>query len=403
MWYRNPYFLLNGIFTSILLISGISCSRIEHTDTSSNQEQSQSDKPQHEDKPSKQKSLYITGLEFPKGHNWKPDVGTGSVEAKIFLMKDGERILEIPTGAIHETSIDSDMHKCFDGELYTIFNNGHESIVKRNGEETVRFPDTGIIYDFFAEKDKIHTLSKKGKGFVYCVNGNPVFECKNGLTYPGIYKDGKMTVFTYKEIKETGYNYNYGYIGDGSSYTLDVKGFREIESLVIDNKILHYLGVDQRKSFRWYVTNNHEIKIGDSDNGYIANTRLSLDVDGNAFIIGDCYYEIGTFPAIWNKDGNVTQENYDSRIALARANENRIYYVVKPEDPSEKITIKCGRYEIHSLPNHYDIICPANIDVNDDTCCIALHNSKDNKPVIWKDGITTEFDFNGFFTSVTYQ
>lgn len=404
MWYRTLGFSLYGTLASILLVCGISCSKVPPTSSSQGQAQTDDGKPQPEDKPEKRKSLYITGIEFPSGHNWKPEIGAGSIEAKIFLMKDGERILEIPTGIIHETGIDSDMHKCFDGKLYTIYNNGHESIIKCNGEETVRFQDSELVYDFFAEEGKVHTLSKKGDGFIYRVNGNVVFECKNGSTYPGIYKDGKMTVFTYKEHKDAGYAYNYGYIGDGSAYTIDVNTYRSIEALRIHKRIVHYLGVDQFTSLRWYEYNGGQrIKIGSNDNGYMANTQMSIDEDGNVFILGNCYYETGTFPGIWNKDGVVTREDYDSKIPVACASNNQIYYVVIPKETREKIAVKRGRYAIHELPNQYDIMFPDNIGVYEDICCIAMHNNKDNKPVIWKNGITTEFEFNGYFTGVSYQ
>lgn len=405
MWYQTPLSLLNGLLASILLTSGLSCSKHLPTNSAPIQGQTQTgdDKPQQEEEPIKQKSLYITGIEFPKGHNWKPELGAGSVEAKMFLMKDGERIVEIPTGADHLTSIDSDLHQCFDGKLYTFFHTGYETIVKCNGKEIVRFQDRNPVYDFFAENGKVHTLSKKGKGFTYRVNSNIVFECKDGSTYPGIYKDGKMTVFTYKEATENGNDYNYGYIGDGSSYNLDVNRFREIEALMMHNKTLYYLGFDQQKSMRWYVFGNQMIKIGDINTGAIVNTQLVLDDKDNVFVLGDCYFDHGTYPAIWNKNGLVAKEGNGSKIAAARADDGQIYYAVVPKDRNDKTCIKRGSYMIYDLPNYYDIIYSTNIGANNKTLCIAMHNVKDNKPAIWKDGITTEYDFNGFFTGVSYQ
>ena len=77
------------------------------------------------------KTRYITGIEYPQGYNWMPDLGSNAEGAVLFLMKEDERVLEIPVGYGHCVSADADMHRCIDGHLYTDFSTDQETVVKK--------------------------------------------------------------------------------------------------------------------------------------------------------------------------------------------------------------------------------------------------------------------------------
>ena len=85
------------------------------------------------------KTRYVTGIEYPAGYDWMPDLGNNAEGAVLFLMREENRILEIPVGYDNCVSADADMHRCIDGHLYTDFSTDQETVIKKDGAEIFRF------------------------------------------------------------------------------------------------------------------------------------------------------------------------------------------------------------------------------------------------------------------------
>ena len=62
-------------------------------------------------------TLYVTGVEYPAGYDWIKDQDYGTVQCRLFLEKNGERIVDVPVGYFYETASDPDMHRCIGGRL----------------------------------------------------------------------------------------------------------------------------------------------------------------------------------------------------------------------------------------------------------------------------------------------
>ena len=91
--------------------------------------------PSSHDKPSDDGStaVYVTGVEFPDGYDWRTDSLYGVINASVVLYRDDERILTIPAGASEQVSPDPDMHHFLAGDLYTEYSDASGTTVKRNG------------------------------------------------------------------------------------------------------------------------------------------------------------------------------------------------------------------------------------------------------------------------------
>ena len=166
------------------------------------------------------KTRYITGIEYPQGYNWMPDLGSNAEGAVLFLMKEDERVLEIPVGYGHCVSADADMHRCIDGHLYTDFSTDQETVVKKDGVEMFRFFGREMIICMLDRDDGIHTLGqpRSGTGWVYRRNGEIILYKGSGQILHGLYMDGESICFSYMDPIETsgGVRNLYYTVKDGS-------------------------------------------------------------------------------------------------------------------------------------------------------------------------------------------
>ena len=132
--------------------------------------------------------LWISGVEYPEGYDWQRDTAYGRVDARLVLLRDGERVLDIPAGERHEVSTDPDMHRIFGGHLYTDYASGTETVVRQDGRELFRFGGREMFVGFLVREDAVWTLGVNratGKGLVLRKNGEAVFSDPEGRLPPG--------------------------------------------------------------------------------------------------------------------------------------------------------------------------------------------------------------------------
>ena len=108
--------------------------------------------------PERPKELYVTGVEYPEGYDWKADSDYGYVACTVFLMKDGERIVELDVDDRDMVASDADMHRCFGGHLYTDYSTESETVIKKDGDEMFRYPDRELICGFQVIDDDVYRM-----------------------------------------------------------------------------------------------------------------------------------------------------------------------------------------------------------------------------------------------------
>ncbi|MBQ9597741.1 MAG: hypothetical protein IJR34_05780 [Bacteroidales bacterium] len=102
--------------------------------------------------------LYLCGVRYPDGYDWQKDPQKGSVECTLFVLRDGERVLELPVGVSYNLASDSDMHRLIAGRLYTEYSTDTETILACNGEECYRVTGRERLRGLVLKNNDLYTL-----------------------------------------------------------------------------------------------------------------------------------------------------------------------------------------------------------------------------------------------------
>ena len=145
-------------------------------------------------------TLYVTGVEYPEGYDWYQDSEYGEVRCFIFLEKEGKKILRVPVGYEYETASDADMHRCFDGHLYTDYSSDTETVVKRDGHEIFRYDGREMLVSFYVKDESVYTLgvARSGEtGLTLRKNGKVEAFYETGVLLSGFREDAGRLTFAF--------------------------------------------------------------------------------------------------------------------------------------------------------------------------------------------------------------
>ena len=136
----------------------------------------------------KKEVWYAVGVDYPQGYDWRADVEKGSVRCSLVVFADGIPMMKVPVGDDYEVSSDPDMHRMVDGALFTDYSAAGETVIKRNGEEIIRYAGLEMIVAIAVEGDHVYTLgqNRSGSGFSFRRNGEVLLERNAGYAFPRI-------------------------------------------------------------------------------------------------------------------------------------------------------------------------------------------------------------------------
>lgn len=263
--------------------------------------------------PSRADTLYVTGVEYPAGYDWVKDQEYGTVSCRIFLEKEGRRIVEVPVGYSYEAASDPDMHRCVKGHLYTDYSSDTETVIKKDGAVLFRYPGREMISDFLVSEDNdVYTLGQPRSGsggFAFRKNGQALVEEVSGNAVSGIKEEDGHIYLLYKTVD-----------GEGrKGYCLyDNGGLTPISGVSANEDILHAVisggkpvyAVSQAGSstpLSGYIFrdgNRYAIETGDY--GIPVYCRI-LDGGSGLFLSGVCRDIVSgehTY-AVWNAEGKL--------------------------------------------------------------------------------------------------
>ena len=138
--------------------------------------------------------IYLCGVRYPDGYDWHKDAQKGSVECTLFLLRDGECVLELPVGVAHNLSSDSDMHRIVGGKLYTEYSTDTESIVACNGEELYRAPGRERLRGMVLKNNDFYTLceARDARRWILRRDGAVYLEGEGNILHDLAVDDGTM-------------------------------------------------------------------------------------------------------------------------------------------------------------------------------------------------------------------
>lgn len=141
-----------------------------------------------------QSHLYLSGVRYPDGYDWRKDERKGSVECTLFLLRDGEPLLELPVGTGYQLASDPDMHRIVRGHLYTEYSTESETIVSRDGEECYRVSGRERLRGLQVRGKELFTLceSRSGGAWTLRRDGSEYIRGEGSVLHDLAFDDGTL-------------------------------------------------------------------------------------------------------------------------------------------------------------------------------------------------------------------
>lgn len=351
-----------------------------------------------------QSHIFISAVEFPDGYNWKTDREFGNVNCNLILFDNGKEVLSVPAGKGSEISSDLDMHRVADGHLFSEFTSPAETVIKMDGEECIRYKGREFLKGLLVKENKIYTLGqdKSGKGFSFRRNGTCLTSSKNGEVLGELFEDDGQICFVYSESSEgteQGLKIQWYLFRDSESIPLDIPedihkiyDIRQFEGRILIAGSLNSLGLPVL-----YIDDN---RYDLSENKTISTQYCHFrEIGGSLFLTGNISRlnsgEEST--AIWELQNMKSEIPY--RDSYFFFDKNYIAYIAMDGKRLKIYSTLMGEKTIESGMLYFSDKC---FLCKDKTLKILLNPATaEGKPALFDDGEITEYDFNGFFTSIS--
>lgn len=394
----------------VLAVAAASCGTVELERTSGAAGVLPADTLQQE-AAGKEKYLYVTGIEYPDGYDWHSDSGYGHVACTLFLMKGGERILELPVEDESFISSDHDMHRCVGGHLYTDYSTDAGTVISKDGVEMFRYPDREMICGMMVDGDDIYTLGvpRTGDGWTYRKNGMILMVKASGHPMTDLREDRGKLWFAYAEpiAYDGGVRYRCYLAVDGTASPVGVaEDMEAVDDVLLYDGTLYYTARAEGISGHLvYVGGNiHEVDKGIADE--TLDCRVYYDGGSCIYVSGKkCFDSSGRYDTLW-KNFKYMFSYADNRVAAYYIDGDFINYILLTQDSSGRdrmavfrndILVGMGDYEYDHTFLGSQCSCS-----EDGHMYVALHPVQPGvRPAILLDDEVKEYDFNGYFTSVS--
>lgn len=293
--------------------------------------------------------IFVSGVEFPEGYDWRQDSLYGTTPGHILLFRNGERVLSIEAGGGAHASTDPDMHHLSGGHIFTEFTDSRKTYIGKDGKDLFSYEGKEYLCGLLTDGENVYTLgqNKDGKGFSLRCNGKVLFMHQEGSIcgrmtdnpdYPSgaLYTDSGHMYFCYRRpLTSGGHSYAWFIVEDGN----ETQVYTETDGL-------------------------YDIRV---KNGEIAKTRIS-SIYARSFE----YHDGADYARItW----------YDNGSMLIWHGSASVPYV--KDDP------------------HYFFSAMNGCLYGDDLYIAATPVKEGSRPFIWKNGEEKELDINGFVTAVS--
>lgn len=362
--------------------------------------------PAPEEDPSRRpEALWISGVEYPAGYDWQRDPAYGKVGARLFLLRDGEKILDIPAGDDFEVSTDPDMHRMAGGHLYTDYSSGTETVVRRDGQELFRFRGREMLVGFLVRGTSVWTLGvsrASAKGIVLRENGTPVFSDPEGQLPPGfantafegglLHRDGDELFFFYRSAD--GWFRVRGPFAEPISLPA---GFSDIYDIRRIGGKTVIAGAGPGRPL--FLTQDGQPVSCAADGSGVRNVSLIPDGQRSFFLRGDVIRGSRVTATAWAPDGKVRLSVSDPVLGFY-FEPDRHAYVAGNADGTPVRFVKDG--DATTLPGRHLFIARRCALLRDGIFYLLLTPAdRERPPFLLRDGVREEpLTFNGFYTGV---
>ena len=351
------------------------------------------------------KVTYVTAVEYPEGYDWRSDVEKGSVKCSLVVYADGVPMMKVPAGDEYEVSSDPDMHRMSEGHLYTDYSTDSETVIKKNGKEVIRYQGREMICGLLADGNNVYTLGhpRKGEGFTFRRNGEILVGRDCGRSFARLYRDGPSICFAFSEpvMSQKDTISRYYHVKDGNVSQAAVReDVRKVWDILSSDDEVCYLasvvGISSPVLFH-----SGRMQALDMPEGAEMLTCRLLAEDGFIYVEG-LYICPGrpVTSGIWDVEGKADLFDEGMTVSSICMGGDGICCVLNGTSSYRNgLIYRCG--EMFQMPEGYASVGSNPAMMIDGIFHAGLSSLEGEEPLIWKDGITTRLDMNGFISTIS--
>lgn len=348
---------------------------------------------------------YVTAMDYPDGYDWRADREKGTVKCSLVVFADGVPMMKIPVGDAYQTSSDADMHRIIDGHIYTDYSTASETVIKKDGQEIIRYPGREMICGMLVEQGQVYTIGhpRSGEGFTYRRDGETLLEKSSGRTFSRLYRDNDSICFAYCEhirAADGPVERYYSVVNGRPSQAALREDVRKVWDVVsCDGQVCYVASVIGVQSP--VLVYGEMMSVLETPQGMnvvtarISSSEKTLCVEGLLASHG-----LPLASILWTGNSPLHIFNNGMTISSWCLQGDGVFCVLNPDYPFAKGKIyRCG--EAFELPLGYVSMSGNSTAVIDGILHAGLSSVSLERPVIWKDGILDTLNVNGFITSVS--
>lgn len=352
--------------------------------------------------PVAESDLYITGVEQTQDGKY------------IILFRNGERIMSIRTGDLEEIGGENDQHHFLNGHIITEYNSSSGTVIKKDGKDFVRYDGCEVLRGLLSQEGSIYTLgqNRRGEGFSLRADGEVIFESESGrvwgdmldiTSYPSgaLYEDNGSVIFCYYKSNDSQDSQNgvrqWFIVRDGFQTQLMIpNNITEIYDIRIIDGHICMVGCQGYSTYPVLLIDGEISNLSNPATATMKDFRLvkgngRLTFYGTVIAAGDIYKT-----GIWGKEGLMYSYEGKNDIILES---HGFYSYICYHDGTINICSPFSESGILYGPFHF-ITCWNLASDGSTIHLIANPVDKSQNPILWSDGVITEFDQNIFLTSI---
>ena len=364
--------------------------------------------------------IYVTAVTFDDGYDWQRDTAIGAIKGRIEVYKKDVLILSIPAGPEHEVSLDADKHHFIEGHLYTEYTTLSETVIKKDGNDFIRYEGTESLKGIVIRDEDFYTLGQKtgGKGgFSLRKNGNPLMEKDNGVVWGSmadpayadtgaLYEDDGIMYFAYySSHRDDAFPVERRWYLVKNQTVIEVWLEREVSDFY-DLRMIH------GQLCKLYSRSDEGGPILEvDDHPYNLSNTISyrLSDDYRLLMYKNRPYFFGTFrykqnppvchTGVWNAGERYNA--YKGKLMGIYVYGETFVMVLRLDNGKLQLNYSFYNYGV-DIPGNMLVSSPQCAAISDRVIYIALNGaSAKEKPVLWTIGESYTYEINGFLTGVS--
>lgn len=350
-------------------------------------------------------TVYVTGVEYPRGYDWTSSIEPAGTEALIFLMSGENRILDFLAGEQHCVYADPRRHKCIDGHIYSDFNTGGKTVVKKDGETVFIYDSEETVLSWAVTGEDVFTLAeRKPEGVAFRKNGNLLYENSCAKVLSGLYSDGSGVGFCAGE--KTSERCALDIYSDGlvERNTCPEKVDSVLVAEIFSGK-LAFVGYSSADDEYILFYDGREMVLEKFRYDYIAGMRF-LRGHERFFVYGELSDENDNLcsPAVWTAEGLLFNfSSYEKGFSVCADADTVYNFVGKQQYPQPISAYKNGTDKVLEYGSGLSVYSDnASVVAGGKLYFIYQKSRPYVRPCLSVDGIETEYGFNGFFSGVSF-